>query len=107
LQEKVDSVIEQLLCRVGILSNDLYLLAIFDASECTSGASWGEYTLQNSVSFWSRAAGVGCPYVAVIWSNISLGSINGFHLARAGLFDTLNALFTPLLRQLKTARCIF
>ena len=33
LQEKGDSIIEQLLRRVGILSEDLYLLAIFDASK--------------------------------------------------------------------------
>jgi hypothetical protein len=33
LQEKADSVIEQLMRRVGILFKNLYLLAIFDASE--------------------------------------------------------------------------
>ena len=33
LQEKADSIIEQLLRRVGILSKDLYLLALFDVSE--------------------------------------------------------------------------
>jgi hypothetical protein len=33
LQEKADSIIGQLLRRVGILSEDLYLLAISDALE--------------------------------------------------------------------------
>ena len=33
LREQAYRIIEQLLCRVGILSKNLYLLAIFDASE--------------------------------------------------------------------------
>jgi hypothetical protein len=107
LQEEAYSVIERLLCRVGILSKNLYLLAIFDASELHLGGILRGIHASKEVLFWSRAAGVGRPYVAVIWSNISLGSINGFHLARAGSFETLNALLMPSSRQLKTARCIF
>jgi hypothetical protein len=33
LQEEAYSIIEQLLCHVGILSKNLYLLAIFDVPE--------------------------------------------------------------------------
>ena len=38
----------------------------------TSGASVGEYELQNSVSFWRSAVGVGRPYVVVICSKMSI-----------------------------------
>ncbi len=79
-------------------------LMCLNSVSCTSA---GKYALQKSMLFCNSAFGVGQPYVVVIWSRISMISINWFHPCSVGLLETLKASLMLSSSMLKHAHLMF
>ncbi len=71
------------------------------------GTLAGEYAPRKSMLFCNSAFGIGGLYVMVIWSRISMISIDWFHPRSIGLLETLKALLMLSLSMLKHACLMF